>query len=141
MAAYTQTIHGARLVLYVNGRPMGVCTEFSWSSNTPMQEKGGVDIQFPIELAPGIVRVSWSMTAIRTLHDAGMEGWGLVAEQGLASLNKYFTMELVDRGTKLTMFKSEYCQVDAQTWRVAPKQLLIGQVSGKSILWVNDSSQ
>jgi hypothetical protein len=70
-----------------------------------------------------------------------MEGWGLVAEQGLASLNKYFTMELVDRGTKLTMFKSEYCQVDAQTWRAAPKALMVGQVSGKAILWVNDSSQ
>lgn len=141
MAIQPVSIHGARLILYVNGRAMGVVTDFAFSSNTPMQEQGAVDIQHPIELKAGQVRIAWSMACIRTLRDGGLQGWGLVAEQGLASLNKYFTMELVDRGTRLTIFKSEYCQVDSEAWRVAPKSLMVGQVSGKSILWVNDSSQ
>lgn len=136
---YPVSMHGANQILYVNGKVYGVCESFSFASSTPHSEKRAVDITHPIELAPGGVSLTWQMSVIRTRGDGGLQGAGMSPNQVDAHLQKYITIELVDRYTRLTTFKSEFCVVDSESWGVAPKGRMLGAVSGKAILWTNEA--
>lgn len=135
-----RSVVGAHVLLYVNGQPFGRVVKFRWTSMTPRKELAVIDILFPVELLPTVSRVSWEMQVVRTMADGGAQGAGLVASQAHLSREKYCTLLLVDRRTDTVLFKSDYNSTDVESWDVTPKNLMLGSVSGKGILWTNETA-
>lgn len=130
----------AAVLVYLNGKLFGRCTSFSWTSATPHREVRVIDTQHPIELASTTVSLKWNMGVLRTVGDGGLQGAGVVAQQTDLSREKYFTIQLVERRSGLTLFRSDLCNTDTEAWSVTAKGSLAGNASGSGILWVNEAS-
>ncbi len=139
MAHRPVLIVAAKILVYVNGKLFGRCASFNWTSATPRKKLHCIDIPHPVELAATTVETSWNMGVLRTVGDGGLQGAGVVAQQTELSREKYFTLQLVERTSGLTIFRSDYNQTDSESWTVTAKGLLAGQASGTSILWVNET--
>ena len=50
----------------------------------------------------------------------------MVASAEKMLLQKYISVELVDRLTDETIFRAVQCQVTRQSWSIMPKQLVVG---------------
>jgi hypothetical protein len=137
----TSSLHGARILCYVNGRLFGRITDFNWTSATPRKKIHTIDIPHPVELASTTADVTWTMTVIRTVGDGGAQGMGMTTTAPLLSREKYFTILLLDRGTDLTLFRADLCMTDSESWNVAAKSLIIGQIAGSGIVWLNEAAQ
>jgi hypothetical protein len=131
----------AKILVYINGKLFGRCTSFSWSSMTPRKKIRTIDIQHPVELAATTVDIGWQMGVLRTIGDGGLQGAGVVAQQSDLSREKYFTIQLVERTSGLTLFRSDLNNTDAEQWGVTAKGLLSGTANGSGILWVNETAQ
>lgn len=136
-----QLVVAAKVLVYVNGRLFGQCTSFSWTSTTGDREVTTVDVDHAMELAPTVTRVSWSMGVLRSIGDGGMQGAGVVPQQQVAASGKYFSLLLLERTSNLVLFKADLSRTSQENWSVNAKGKMEGQVSGKSILWNNESAQ
>lgn len=136
----SRLITSARLLVYINGRLFGRCESFVINSVTPIKEIETIDLQFPSELAVTRCRVSWTMGVLRTIGDGGMQGAGIVAPQAVLSKQRYFTVQIVERQSGLTFFQSVLNMVDDESWSVVVKQIVRGSVSGRGILWTNETA-
>jgi hypothetical protein len=134
-------VSAPRILVYVNGKLFGRCTSFSWTSSTPRKKIRTIDIPNPVELAATTVDVTWNLGALRTVGDGGLQGVGIAPQQTDLSLEKYFTLQLIERTSGLTIFRSDLCNTDAETWSVTAKGLLAGAANGSGIIWSNESSQ
>ena len=130
--------NGARVFLYINGTAVGLVTDFSFSSQTSGIEISGIDVDFPIEIGPGTVRVSGSLSLYKLINDAGAQTYGLTTSSDMASLQKYVTLTLVDRGFDITIFKCDYAKITNETWSVSSKSLMMGQLTFEGIGWSNN---
>lgn len=134
-------MNSARVLVYINGRLFGICTSFAWTSHTPRRKVRAIDIPFPIELAPTTAEVDWTMGVLRLLGDGGMQGHGLAVPMASIVKEKYFTIELIERATNLSLFKADYCVTDSEQWSVAAKDLVRGNLTGTGIIWGNEASR
>lgn len=142
MSTRPSLVHAARILVYVNGRLFGRCTSFSWTSASPRRKIHVVDLPHAIELAATTVDVTWNMGVLRVIGDGGLQGAGMVApQQALLAREKYFSLLLIERTSGLPIFQADLCQVDAEAWTVASKNLLSGQVQGSGIVWVNEAAK
>lgn len=132
-------VTGAKVLVYVNGKLFGRCAGFSWTSSTPRRKIRVIDIPFPVELAATTVEVTWTMNVLRTIGDGGMQGAGVIAPPTQVISEKYFTLQLVERSTGLTLFKSDLNETDGENWQILPKMIMQGQVQGSGIVWVNEA--
>ena len=126
-------ITGARILVYLNGKKFGRALSFGFTSSTPYREIETIDKTLPAELAPTRQRVSAQLGIIRTEADGGAEGMGLIPPGADLPRGQYFTIELRDRVTSLTLFRSDACCVDSQSWQVVAKGRWEGQLSIKCI--------
>lgn len=130
----------AKVLMYVNGKLYAKATSFQWSSATPRRKIRTIDIPVPVELAATTTDVTWTIGCLRIIGDGGLQGSGVVAQQTDISLEKYFSLLLVERTSGLTIFKSDYNNVDSEAWQLASKTVMSGTVSGSGISWVNESA-
>ena len=130
-------LSGAKVLCYVNGVLAGACTSFSWSSQSPKRPLQGLDVLAPVELIPGPVSVSGSLSLVRQSNDGGAEALGLSALFG--DVEKYYVLALVDRTNGQTLFQARQCQSQSQSWDVRPQQLVRGQVSFIGLYWNNEA--
>jgi hypothetical protein len=131
----------AAVNIYINGKLFGLCTSFSWTSNTQRKEIQCIDIAHAVELAATRTSVVWQMGVLRTRGDGGMQGASVVANQANVIKEKYFTILLVERTTNLPIFKADLCNTDSENWVLTAKGLMAGTVQGKGITWVNEADQ
>lgn len=131
----------AKILVYINGKLFGRCTSFSWQSTTPRKKIRTIDVQHPVELAATTVDVSWSMGVLRTHGDGGLQGVGIAPVMTELSLEKYFTIQLYDRVTGLTIFRSDMNNTDVESWNITAKGLMQGQAQGSGIVWVNEAAR
>lgn len=135
-------VTAAKVLVYVNGRLLGRCTSFSWSSLTPRKKIRTVDIVHPVELAPTTTEISWNMGVLRSVGDGGIQGVGMVAAQQVdVSREKYFTLLLIERSSNLVLFKADFCNTDSESWAINAKAIMTGQVSGSGIVWGNETAR
>jgi hypothetical protein len=80
------------------------------------------------------------MGVLRTIGDGGLQGAGVVSQQSELSREMYFTIQLVERTSGLTLFRSDMNNTDSEQWSVTAKDLLLGNVSGSGISWVNETA-
>lgn len=133
-------VTGAKVLVYVNGKLFGRCAGFSWTSMTPRRKIRVIDVPFPVELAATGSEVTWTMNVLRTIGDGGMQGAGVLVPPAQVISEKYFTLQLVERTTGLTLFKSDFNNSDSESWQILPKMIMQGQIQGSGIVWVNEAS-
>lgn len=130
----------AKVLVYINGKLYGRCTAFAWTSTSPRKKIRTIDIQHPVELAATTTDVTWTMGVLRVIGDGGLQGSGVVASQADLSREKYFSLTLVERSSGFVLFSCDLNNVEAESWTLAAKDRMLGQVSGAGILWVNETS-
>lgn len=134
------SMHGARLICKINGVVVGQVIDFSFTSSTGVAAKRGIDIVIPQELAPTAVSVSGSISLLRTIGDGGAQGVGLVPSQIDAHKGKYVTLLLVERTTNTAVFKCDYALINAESWNIGPRKLMVGSIGFEGITWTNEAA-
>jgi hypothetical protein len=135
-------VAAAHILVYINGKLYGRCTSFTWTSNTPGRKIRVIDTQHPVELATTTIDVDWSMGVLRTVGDGGLQGVGVASMQPAdMSLEKYFTIQLVERRSGLTIFRCDMNNANSENWQINAKMQMVGNVSASGIIWVNEAAQ
>lgn len=130
--------HGARLILYINGKALGIATSFDFSSETSRKEIRGIDVAHPQEIGATTTSVSGSIGVLRLILDMGAQGYNLVTPQTDANKEKYISILLVDRALDTTVFQCDFAQITSERWSVAAKGVMTGSLSFTGINWNND---
>jgi hypothetical protein len=137
----TKIVHGAAVVVLVNGVPFAEVSGFQFSSGTPGREIRGIDTIETLELAPISAGCTGQLSLYRQLGDGGIEGKGLSTNYGDLPALKYITIQLIDRRADLILFSADRCRVESQTWSVQTKGLMTGQMSFRALSWSNETRQ
>jgi hypothetical protein len=139
--ARPKIIAGAHVLVYINGKLFGRATSFTWTSSTPGRKIRVIDTQHAVELAATTIDVDWTLGCVRTVGDGGFQGVGVAATQPTDnSLGKYFTIQLVERRSGLTLFRCDMNNANAEQWSVNAKAQTIGSVSASGIIWLNEAA-
>jgi hypothetical protein len=129
----------AHTVLYINGMPYANVSEITPSITSPQKVLRGIDYLPGIETAPMPLEYTVSTTVYRRKNHGGLEGDGLVPGWDVATRGKFFSAIIMDRVTSEILFESQKNQITSQAWRIAPKSLLIGQITWVGLGYSNDS--
>ena len=130
-------VTGAKVIVYVNGSPLGRVTSFSYNVSTIKSEIRGVDSIIPFELAPQAVITSGQMTVIGFLSDSGAEGLGLSTPIPNLPAARYFDLKLFEIPTGNIIFASSQTALDNQSWSYNAKGVVMGGFSFKCIDYGN----
>ncbi len=134
-----RVIPSAAVIVYVNGKPFGRISDFSFRSMTPRRAIFGIDSMHPYELAPTQGKITATMRIFRTVGDGGAEGAGMTASFEDVPREKYFSVMLVDRGAQDTViFQADFCSVVTQTWSLPARGIITGSVEFEALTWSND---
>jgi hypothetical protein len=137
---FPSIVAGQDVQCYINGVLLGYISGLpQWTIETDYREAREIDSNVPKELMPGTYRVSGAFQILRGRDTGGLEGAGMVASAEKMLLQKYLTIELVDRNTDQVIFRAKHCQVLRQTWSTAPKQLVTGTFSWVGTTFENES--
>lgn len=133
-----KVVVGAHVTCYINGQPYGRASQFSFRSMTPRKAIYGLDSMDPYELAPTTTKVTGTLRIYRTVGDGGAEGGGLTVPYEDLPREKYFTVQLIDRGSDKVLFQAELCSVVSQSWDVPMKGVVSGTLEFEAISWSNE---
>ena len=131
-------ITGARVFLYINGVKIGRTRSFTWRSDTEADEIPGLDSSDPYEIAPTITRCSGQIMFYRTAGDGGAEGAGLTTDYEDLTRLKYVTLSLVERVSKLEIFRADGVMITSQSASVAAKEGMTVSITFKGIRYSNE---
>lgn len=135
----SRLVTGAKVALYINGRPYAQVTSFRWDSLTPAKPIYGIDSGEPYELAPTTTRIAGNVGMVRLIGDGGLEGPGITHHFGDVPRGKYFSLTLVERGTDTTIFRADRCTATSQSWDVPNKGMVQGQMAFEALDWSNEA--
>lgn len=133
-----RTIVTAGVLLYVNNRPYGAVTGFSFSSLTPRTAIMGLDSVDPFELAPTLTKVTGSIAVVRTLYDGGAQGAGMTGSFERLPREKYFSLVLVEKKSDTVIFRADYCSVVQEKWDFPSREKAHGSIEFEALSWVNE---
>lgn len=136
--ARSHLVHGASVVLYVNGKKFAQVTGFEWTISTRREEKRGIDSLTAFELAPTQIVINGNLSLLRQSQDGGAEGAGMVAPVAQLSQEQYVSFMLIESHTNTVLFEARRCSVDSQGWRAGTRQVVTGQVSFTAIEYANE---
>lgn len=136
--ARARVVVGAHINCYINGQPYGRVIGFTFRSQTPRRALYGIDSMDPFELAVTQTKVGGTMRIVRTVGDGGAEGAGITANFDDLPREKYFTVQLVERGSDTVIFQAELCSVVSQVWDVPSKGIVTGTIDFEAISWNNE---
>lgn len=132
-------VTGSQVLVFINGVRIGRVTSFRWRSMTPRAARMGLDSLTPHELSPVAARVQGEVGLIRTHHDGGVQGLGIVADFKDIPRERYFSLLILDVVTQRTIFRADYCTVSAQAWGVTAKGVMEGSFSFDALDWSNEA--
>ena len=129
---------GARLGVYINGKPFAKVASFNHTETTPQRTLSGIDTLQPLETIPGPVGVSGSMTIFRSAHDGGVEGAGMLPTWEAMTRGKYFSILLIDLPTQTIIFESQKNTVVNQSWQIS-RGYVMGNINFVGITYGNET--
>lgn len=137
---FSPIVAGHHVKCFINGILLGYVTGMpQWVIDTEYRETREIDSNTSVELIPGPFRVSGAFTVLRGRSTGGLEGAGIAATAEKMLLQKYLTIELIDRLTDQTIFRATRCQVTKQSWTTAPKQLVTGTFTWVGLRFENEA--
>ena len=89
---------------------------------------------------PTTYAIEGTMQVYRMIGDGGAEGAGIQAPQAIQSREKYGTMVLIERDTDTPILQINMFVVNSQSWVLGAKNLMVGTISFKGIVFTNESS-
>jgi hypothetical protein len=125
-------------VIYINSVPFARCTGFNYQINSPAKVIHGIDTLQPIELIPTSLGVGGNFTILRQHIDGGAEAAGILATWDKMTKEKYFSLLMVDRKVDSVLFQCNKAKCISQSWQIAPKGFLIGNISFTGIDYNNE---
>ncbi len=128
----------AHCVAFINGSRRGDVIDFSWISNTPKKEERGIDEVEAVELSPTTASVEFQMTVWWKKAGGGARNAGVVANNPNISLEKYFTVLIVDRQTQTIVFRADHCSMESEEPSIVGKGLVASKWRVKALSW-NDA--
>jgi len=131
-------ITGARVFLYINAVKIGRARSFTWKSDTEADEIPGLDSSDPYEIAPTTTRCAGQIMFYRTAGDGGAEGAGLTTDYEDLTRLKYVTLSLVERVSKLEIFRAEGVTITSQSGGVAAKEGMNMSITFKALRYSNE---
>jgi hypothetical protein len=131
---------GAGVLLFVNGKLYAKIIDFTYESETPVTEENGVDTGEPFELIPAPTRVSGTLTLLRIIGDAGLEGSGITTAFERIPEEKYVTLQLIDRVTKQVLFQCDSAKIVRQSWQHPAKGMVRGSAQFRGVTWANPAA-
>lgn len=136
---YSSIIASATLKVMVNGRLLGWAAGFNPHIRTPARRAQGIDTSQTYELMPTTYEVNGTLTVYRGRAQGGVEGLGMIAFARNLLLQKYNTIELLDRVTDVVVMRFDSCLITDQAWSIAPKGLVTGQVQFEGLGYTNEA--
>lgn len=134
----SRIITGASAKLYINGKPYALVNSFNFSVSYVTKENRGLDFPLPFEIAPGMVSVTGQLSLERLAGKGGAKGAGLTVSLTDISRQKYCSILLIERQTRTTIFKADFCMTSNESWGVAVKGRLQGTLDVKCIGFTDD---
>lgn len=134
-------VTAAHLLVYLNGRPYGKCAGINFGVSTPPSRIRGVDSIDPYELGPSNADLMFNMVIFKTIGDGGLEGAGINPTHHYLPKGKYFSIQVVERLSRTTVFKADKCRVSDQKWSIEPKLLVRGNITFEALSWSNEVSE
>jgi hypothetical protein len=138
--ARSHLVTGAKVKLFINGKPYGRVTSFRWSSETPKRPITGIDSIQAFELAPTTSRCTGSVSVLKISADGGAEGAGMAAPLPDLSRERYFSLTLIEYNTDLVLFRASRCTLQTQSWDAPARGFVTGSFSFEAIEWDNEVS-
>lgn len=135
----SRLITAAHILVYINGKIYGRCGGIKYRITDQIRKIRGVDSLDPLELAPATSDISGTIRIFRTIADGGIEGAGFHPSHHYLPKGKYFSLELVERLSRTSIFKADYCRVVDQDWDITPKRIVEGVVTFESLSWSNET--
>lgn len=131
-------VTGARAKLYINFRLIGEVVDFGWNSSTQKRPIYGIDATEPFEMSPGLTRIRGSFSLLRPAATGSLEGYGITTSFEEHVSEKYVNIILVDRRVPLPIFQCERAVILNQSWKVAARGIMSGQVEFEGVTWNNE---
>ena len=103
--ARSRVVVGAHIICYINGQHYGRVSHFAFRSIATHRPLYGIDITEPQELAVAQTKITGNMKVFRTVGDGGAEGAGMITSFDNLPRGKYFTVQLVERGSDTILFQ------------------------------------
>lgn len=136
--ARSRVVVAAHIICYINGQRFGRLSHFSFRSVTQRRALYGLDSVDPNELAVTQTKISGNMKVFRTIGDGGAEGAGMASAYEDLPREKYFTIQLVERGSDQIIFQAEMCACISQSWDIPAKGVVSGTIDFEAISWSNE---
>jgi hypothetical protein len=137
MPTSSTIIVGAQCVVYLNGKPFAHSSGIQYQVNSPHKAIYGIDTLLPLDMVPGQLGYTASMTMYRMRQMGGIEGDGLCPSWDAATRGKYFSLILVDRASSDILFEGQKNIVTQQAWSVFTKQIVTGSVTFTGLFYDN----
>lgn len=134
----SRIVKGADLKIYINNKLFGLVLNFTWQAGNGRRPIYGIDNPEPQEIADGQNFVSGTIAVVRLRDDAGLEGYGVVAQPHETTREKYTTITVVDRVTDRPIFTCDKARIKSQSWNVTARDMLTGSFQFDGIVWENE---
>src|SRR6266404_6482504 len=122
-------LRSADLSVYLNGQPLGIASNLTWSIKNGRRPIWGIDNESPMDLAPGQRIIEGTIQCYYLHNSGGLEGLAIVAAGNVLLFEKYSTLVVLDRVTGDVVLSVQKLSVGDQTWSAAPKGLVQGSFS------------
>lgn len=136
----SRTLHGAKLLCYINGKLVGLAAQISYTISTPHSAVHTIDTLIAAELIPSGTAIAGAFSLYR-LVGSSMSTIGLTVPQSLISDQRYVTIQLVDRLTQETILRADACKTNSHSWTIPVKGLMTGQVTFTGITYSDEFDQ
>jgi hypothetical protein len=133
-----QTIVGASVVCYINGRSYGQVKSFRWSPTTPQREIHGLDSVEAYDFMPQAVSVQGDIGVWRTRLDGGAQGAGAGFAFADIPHAMFFTVQLKEVVTQTLIFEARYCSVVNENWGAEAGGVVQGSMTFKGLSYRNE---
>jgi hypothetical protein len=134
-------IVGAHTYCMINSAKFARVAGMSYEITTPYRELHGIDTLLPIELIPGGVSFTGTMTIFRMHRDGGIEAAGMIPTWNTLTKGKYFSITIKDRATDTVLLNADKCCIQKQGWRVEPKSHVMGTIQFSGIKYENEAEE
>jgi hypothetical protein len=108
-------------------------------SNSPRIEEYQIDSDEAVEIAPTIHSCTGEIGLFRNTNDGGAQGLGILPPPPLLVLEKYHSIQLIERESNLPIFEWEGEVVfNSESWTVAAKGTMVGSVKFNAKRFTNE---
>lgn len=130
---------GAHCRVYINGQPFGRTISGEFFSETPRREVKVLDSFVTYEMIHQGPSTGGQLRVYRSHGDGGAQAAGIVAFAADLSIEKYFSILILDRFSDTTIYRADRCSLNREHWSLPTKGYVTGTLDFKGLDWSNEA--